>query len=222
VRAKLLLIIAACAAVAYAAVAYAATPASTTVTIKGKNGDFHGTIDSPKLNRCAKNRTVNVFKQKGAQQAPKTDTKIGSDKSELAGDHGVWSTGNSGFKEGRFYARAPKTEGCRADSSETLKIGPTRADTTVTIEGENGDYHGTVDSPKLHACAEERLIRVFMQTGAQQDPANDDEIGMDTSELNGDHGEWSIGNSGFKTGNFYAFAARTSACKAASSDTIER
>ncbi|HKP89559.1 MAG TPA: hypothetical protein VJT75_06240 [Thermoleophilaceae bacterium] len=222
-RVKLLLLIAASVTAALAAVAYAATtPASTTVTIKGKNGDFHGTVDSPKLNRCAKNRTVKVFKQKGAEQHPSSDTQIGSDKSELQGDHGVWSTGNSGFKSGRFYARAPKREGCRGDSSPTIKIGPTRADTTVTIEGENGDYHGTVDSPKLDACASERLIRVYMQKGNGQDPANDDEIGMDTSSLNGDHGEWSIGNSGFKEGNFYAFAPQTAACKAASSDTIER
>ena len=45
---------------------------------------------------------------------------------------------------------------------------------------------------------------------------------MDTAELEGDHGVWSIGNSGFKSGNIYAFPPKTSACKAASSDTIER
>jgi hypothetical protein len=206
VKAKLLVLIAACAAVALTAVAYAATPATTTVTIKGPNGDFHGTVDSPKLNRCAKGRTIRVYKQKGSAQDPKNDTQIGSDTAELQGDHGVWSTGNSGFKSGRFYARARKKEGCRAASSKTITIGPTRAATTVTIEGENGDYHGTVDSPKLHACAEGRTIVVYRQLGNGQDPANDDEIGMDTSGLNGDHGEWSIGNSGFKTGNFYAFA----------------
>jgi hypothetical protein len=219
VRAKLTLLIAACAAVAATAIAYAATtPAPTFLTIKGPNGDFHGRIDSPKLHKCVDGRLVNVYKQKGSEQ----HQQIGADTAEIQGDHGVWSIGNSGFKSGRFYARAPKKQGCRGASSKTIRIGPTRAPTTVTIEGENGDYHGTVDSPRLHACAENRLIRVFKQSGATQDPATDDEIGMDTSELNGDHGEWSIGNSGFKSGLFYARAARTSACKAASSETIER
>jgi hypothetical protein len=221
-RFKLLLLTAVCATVALSAVAQAATRASTTVTIKGKNGDFHGTVDSPKLHKCADGRTITVFRQKGAQQDPANDAKIGSDTSELHGDHGEWSTGNSGFKSGRFYARARRTSACKAASSETIKIGPTRAATTVTITGENGDYSGTVDSPKLHACADERTITVYQQLGNGQDPANDDEIGSDTSALNGDHGEWSIGNSGFKSGNFYAFAARTAACKAGSSDTIER
>jgi hypothetical protein len=220
---KPLLSLAALAAVVISAAAYAATtPATTTLTIKGPNGDFHGRIDSPKLQKCVDGRLVNVFKQKGSEQRPKTDQRIGADTAEVKGDHGVWSIGNSGFKKGRFYARAPKTSRCKTGKSKTITIGPTLAATTVTIEGENGDYHGTVDSPKLTACADGRTIVVYRQNGNGQDPAGDDEIGMDTSELNGDHGEWSIGNSGFKSGNFYAFAARTSACKAASSDTIQR
>jgi protein required for attachment to host cells len=222
-RIKLLLLTAMCIAVALGAAAFAATtPAPTFLTIKGPNGDFHGRIDSPKLHKCVDGRLVNVFKQKGAEQHPKTDQQIGADTAEIKGDHGVWSIGNSGFKSGRFYARAPKTSRCKTGKSKTIKIGPTLAPTTVTIEGENGDYHGTVDSPKLTACADGRLIRVYRQSGAEQAPATDDEIGMDTSELNGDHGEWSIGNSGFKTGRFYARAAKTTACKAGSSETIER
>lgn len=220
---KLLVTLAALAAVVISAAAYAATtPAKTFLTIKGPNGDFQGRIDSPRLHKCVDGRLVNVYKQKGADQHPKTDQQIGSDTAEIQGDHGVWSIGNSGFKKGRFYARAPKTKDCRPGSSKTITIGPTLASTTVTIEGENGDYHGTVDSPKLTACASERLIRVYMQTGATQSPATDSEIGMDNSELNGDHGEWSIGNSGFKEGRFYARAARTSRCRAGSSETIER
>jgi hypothetical protein len=223
VRTRLLLLTAVCVAVATGAAAYAATtPANTTLTIKGPNGDFHGRIDSPKLGKCVDGRLVNVFKQKGSEQSPKTDQQIGSDTAEVKGDHGVWSIGNSGFKKGRFYARAPKTSRCKTGKTGTITIGPALAATTVTIEGENGDYHGTVDSPKLNACAGGRTIVVYRQKGNGQDPAGDDEIGMDSSELNGDHGDWSIGNSGFKTGNFYAFAPKTSACRAASSDTIER
>src|SRR5919202_6388805 len=166
---KLLLTAAVCAAALVSAVAYAATtPAKTTLTIKGPNGDFHGRIDSPKLNKCVDGRLVNVYKQKGSEQHPKTDQQIGADTAEVNGDHGTWSIGNSGFKRGRFYARAPKKPGCKAGSSKTIKIGPTRAPTTVTIDGENGDYHGTVDSPRLNACVQDRLIHVYKQSGDQQ------------------------------------------------------
>src|SRR3954470_15572583 len=113
-----------CVAVATGAVAYAATtPAPTTLTIRGPNGDFHGRIDSPKLGKCVDGRLVNVFKQKGAEQHPSKDQQIGADTAEVQGDHGVWSIGNSGFKSGRFYARAPKTTRCRGASSKTIKIG---------------------------------------------------------------------------------------------------
>jgi hypothetical protein len=220
---KLVLVCALGAALGLGAAAYAATTrAPTTLTIKGPNGDFHGRIDSPKLQKCVEGRLVNVFKQKGSEQRPKTDQRIGADTAEVTGDHGVWSIGNSGFRKGRFYARAPRTSRCKTGKTGTITIGPTLAATTVTIDGENGDYHGTVDSPKLQACVEERTIVVYRQKGNGQDPSGDDEIGMDTAELEGDHGVWSIGNSGFKSGNFYAFAPKTSACKAASSDTIER
>jgi hypothetical protein len=222
VRSKLLLLAAAVvAALALGAVAHAATRASTTVTIKGKNGNFEGTVDSPKLQKCAKNRLVRVFKQKGAEQNPSGDTEIGSDTSELAGDHGEWNTGNSGFKKGRFYARAPRTPNCKADSSPTITIGPTISPTTVTIEGENGDYHGVVRSPNI-ACLDGRTVTVYKQTGAAQSPANDDEIGMDTTQRHDDHAEWSIGNSGFKTGRFYARVSATAKCQRGSSKTIQR
>jgi hypothetical protein len=222
-RVKLLATVAACAAVAISAAAYAAsTAAPTFLTIKGPNGDFHGKVDSPKLHRCVDGRLVNVFKQKGSEQQPKTDQQIGADTAEIQDDHGVWSIGNSGFKKGRFYARAPRKPGCRTGKSKTITIGPTLAPTTVTIEGENGDYHGTVDSPKLNACVDQRTITVYKQAGESQSPATDDQIGMDNAEVEGDHGVWSIGNSGFKTGNFYARASKTSLCRAGSSPTIER
>jgi hypothetical protein len=215
VRTKLPIALAVATASVSAAVALAATPASTSLTIKGPNGDFHGRIDSPKLGKCVDGRLVNVYKQKGSKQQPSTDQPIGADTAERHGDHGVWSIGNSGFKKGRFYARAPKKNGCKAGASKTIKIGP--ASTKVTIAGENGDYHGTVSSSKA-ACTDQREVTVYKQTGAQQVRSADQPIGSDTS----DHGEWSIGNSGFKNGRFYAYVARTDDCRSAFSQTIER
>jgi hypothetical protein len=96
--------------------------AKTTLTIQGPNGDFSGTVSSPKPRLCAKNRKVVVFKQLGAAQAPKTDKRIGSDTASKVGTQFQWSTGNSGFKSGRFYARAGATTNCRPGSSPTIKL----------------------------------------------------------------------------------------------------
>lgn len=112
--------LAVCSALALTGSAEASGPAKTTVTIKGQNGDFSGTVTSPKLHKCADQRTITVYKQKGSKQNPSIDAEIGSDTSELHGHHGEWSIGNSGFKSGKFYARAAKTPGCRASSSKTL------------------------------------------------------------------------------------------------------
>src|SRR4051812_20172021 len=72
------------------------------LTIKGPNGDFQGTIKAKKR-RCMNTRTVHVYMvtDEGAQE-------IGSDSSELNADRsrGRWSIGNSGYKNGEFFARA--------------------------------------------------------------------------------------------------------------------
>jgi hypothetical protein len=119
---KLLLVFAAMAVIAAFAVAGLAIAnerANTIVTIHGQNGDYHGTILS-KRGGCLGDRTVKVFKQKGAGQNPKRDTVIGKDISERNGDHGVWSIGNSGFKHGKFYAKALRTDACRGNYSKTI------------------------------------------------------------------------------------------------------
>jgi hypothetical protein len=51
---------------------------------------------------------VIVYKLKGNGYDPPNDKRVGSDVSEVHGDHGVWSTGNGGFKHGAFYAYAPR------------------------------------------------------------------------------------------------------------------
>jgi glycine cleavage system aminomethyltransferase T len=94
--------------------------ADTDVTIKGRNGDYHGKVLSERA-KCQYGRTVVVFKQKGKKQDPSTDKKIGKDTSEKQGNVGVWDIGNSGFKHGKFYALARHSRGCNAATSDTIK-----------------------------------------------------------------------------------------------------
>jgi ABC-type sugar transport system substrate-binding protein len=88
---KVLLALAALALVAgftMASLAVAANRATTIVTIKGPEGDFHGRVKSERKG-CLGGRTVKVFKQKGDRQNPKRDKVIAKDTSERSGDHGV-------------------------------------------------------------------------------------------------------------------------------------
>jgi hypothetical protein len=94
------------------------------------------------------------------------------------------------------------------------------APTSVTIKGDNGDYFGKVKSDK-GKCLGDRKVTVYKQKGAHQHPKTDEKIGSDTSERVGDHGEWSIGNSGFKHGKFYARVSKTDICAADKSKTID-
>jgi hypothetical protein len=123
-RTRLLFIalaIVACAALAVAATAGARGAAKTRVTIKGPNGDFHGRIFSPKA-KCLGGRTVKVYKLKGNGYDPAHDKKIASDTSERDGDHGVWSVGNTGAKNGTYYALATRSPGCKRGFSKPLTL----------------------------------------------------------------------------------------------------
>jgi hypothetical protein len=84
----------------------------TSVTIKGPEGDFHGKV----LTRdpCLAERTVKVFKVREGD-----DRNIGSD---TTGSDGKWSIGNSGFKNGRFYAKVKPLGECEGARSETIKL----------------------------------------------------------------------------------------------------
>ena len=97
-----------------------------------------------------------------------------------------------------------------------------KADTKVSIKGDNGDYYGYVKSSDTGNCANDRKVKVFKQTGNDQDPKHDLKIGTDTAEPNGEKYMWSIGNSGYKHGEFYAKVGKTSLCKGATSKTITR
>jgi hypothetical protein len=106
--------------VTLAGTAGAGQRAETKVTIRTENGDFWGFVSSPKPKLCAKDRKVVVFKQKGPEQNPRVDEKIASDTASLVGDRAEWNTGNTGVF-GRFYARVGKTEGCKGDTSKTIR-----------------------------------------------------------------------------------------------------
>ena len=95
----------------------------------------------------------------------------------------------------------------------------TRASTTVTIQTENGDFWGYVDSSRPLRCAKDRKIVLFKQAGSEQDPSIDQKVGSDTASLQGDRYMWSTGNTG-QFGKFYARAKRTADCKGDSSPTV--
>ncbi len=85
----------------------------TELTIKGPNGDFSGKIKSDEQ-ECETGRKVTVFKKK-----PGKDKKVGDDTS----DSGKWSTGNSGEKKGKFYAKVGSDFGiCEKAKSKTIEV----------------------------------------------------------------------------------------------------
>ena len=113
-------VLAVCGVIFVTGFASAGTRAETKVTIKTENGDFWGYVSSPRPRRCAEGRKVVLFKQTGREQDPRVDERIATDTASLSGDRYMWSTGNTGVF-GKFYARAPKTPDCKADSSETVR-----------------------------------------------------------------------------------------------------
>jgi hypothetical protein len=122
-RPKLLLSVVAlaiCGAVVLTGIAQARHAAKTKVTIQVQNGDFSGKVKSKRLHKCADDRKVVLYKQSGHHQRPSSDQKIASDTSELDGNHGEWSTGNTGLSGGKYYARAGRVPGCKPDSSKTV------------------------------------------------------------------------------------------------------
>ena len=90
--------------------------------------------------------------------------------------------------------------------------------TQVTIKnpGGQGDFQGKVKSANPD-CVNGRKVVVFKQVGATQDRSVDQKIASDLADANG---KWSVGNTGYKSGDFYAKAGKTSECKADTSPTI--
>ena len=96
-----------------------------------------------------------------------------------------------------------------------------KADTKVSIKGDDGDYYGYVKSSD-HDCELNRKVKVFKMLGTSPAPKTDLQIGSDTAQPNGPDSMWSIGNSGYKSGKFYAKVGKTSLCKGATSKVITR
>lgn len=94
-----------------------------------------------------------------------------------------------------------------------------KSDSKVTIKGDNGDFHGKVFSERRR-CLGHRTVVVYKQLHDVQKPSDDKKIGTDMSERHADHGDWSIGNSGFKKGKFYAHVKQNDSCKGDFSRTI--
>ncbi len=99
-----------------------------------------------------------------------------------------------------------------------LATAGTAANTIVTIKGPNGDFHGKIKSTD-DGCLGDRLVRLFMSDSA--DGPFERTGNSDTSEVQGDVGEWSMGNTGLRDGFFYAKAKATPDCKRGKSRVIE-
>jgi hypothetical protein len=108
-----------------AAGASGASLTPTKVTIQAESGgDFFGFVKSSDKNHCANNRKVTLYKLQGDSPSPSADQKIGSDIAEPNGDGYMWSTGNTGQRHGKFYARVKKTETCAGDLSPVVHAQP--------------------------------------------------------------------------------------------------
>jgi hypothetical protein len=84
------------------------------------------------------------------------------------------------------------------------------ARTTVTIKGPNGDFQGKIKSPD-DGCVGDRVVRLFMSDDA--DGPFERTGNSDTSQQNGDVGEWSLGNTGLRDGYFYVKTKATPGCQ---------
>jgi hypothetical protein len=113
------LALAACVLMVAATAAFAGR-AETKVKIKAESGGFYGYVKSDK-DKCANGRKVTLYKLKGNGYDPKNDKKIGSDIAQPNGNKYMWSTGNTGYMKGYFYAYAKKIKGCKAGFSEAIK-----------------------------------------------------------------------------------------------------
>jgi hypothetical protein len=107
------------ATLALTASAHAIGRAPTTLTIVAQGTDLSGKVKSPRLS-CLGGRTIRLYKQVGQVQNPSVDTRIATDTSERVGDHGEWSTGNTGIA-GKLYVRTGRTTACKAGSSDTIR-----------------------------------------------------------------------------------------------------
>ena len=78
-----------------------------------------------------------------------------------------------------------------------------RGETKVKIKAESGGFYGYVKSAK-QKCANGRKVILYKQMGNGADPKDDQKIGSDIAQANGNKYMWSTGNTGSHKGYFYA------------------
>jgi hypothetical protein len=83
--------------------------------------DFSGKIKSSKQ-KCLGGRKVIVYRLRGNGYDPEHDAKIAKDTSEVVGNHGEWSVGNTGAGPGAYYAFAKRSPGCKIGFSIPLQL----------------------------------------------------------------------------------------------------
>lgn len=93
----------------------------TKITIYPFERGLLGTVSSP-AERCARDRRVKVFQQKGDQQKPKTDKVIGKTTTRERRGLSQWSLEKG--TSGQFYVKAGKRKGCRPAFSDTTRVQP--------------------------------------------------------------------------------------------------
>lgn len=108
-----------CGALVFAGIAVA-SGANTKVTIQAQQGGFFGYVHTKKSasEKCENGRKVILYKQKGSDQKPSQDSKIGTDIAQPNGPDSMWSINTD--KSGKFYAKAPGKPGCATGFSETV------------------------------------------------------------------------------------------------------
>jgi len=97
----------------------------TKVTIQAQSGgDFYGYVKSSDPGTCSNERKVILYRMLGDSPHPSDDQKIASDTAGPNGDRYMWSTGNTGQRHGKFYARVKRTTYCAGDLSPVVKAQP--------------------------------------------------------------------------------------------------
>lgn len=93
--------------------------APVTVTIRSEGTDIFGTVASIRPQRCAADRTVELYKLVDGEPHLWT-----SDTTQLIDGRYRWSAGNTGTT-GRFFARIRRTAQCQGDVSPTIRVSRT-------------------------------------------------------------------------------------------------
>ena len=108
-----------CAGLVFASIALASA-AKTKVSIEAEQGGFFGFVHTKRSasEECENGRKVVLYKQKGSEQKPHRDKKIGSDIAQPNGPDSQWQVSTD--KSGKFYAKAPAKNGCKAGYSDTV------------------------------------------------------------------------------------------------------